>query len=96
MIKFGTACGSGLGSSFMLEMNIETVLKELGVDSSQVEVEHYDMGSTAPGLADVWFVGADLEDAAKDLGDVRILKSIIDMDELREKVTQACKDKNLI
>ncbi len=54
------------------------------------------MGSTAPGLADVWFVGADLEDAAKDLGDVRILKSIIDMDELREKVTQACKDKNLI
>ncbi|SIN86530.1 PTS system IIB component, L-Asc family [Carnobacterium alterfunditum] len=96
MIKFATACGSGLGSSFMLEMNIETVLKELKIDSSQVEVEHYDMGSTAFGLADVWFVGADLEDAAKDLGDVRVLKSIIDMNELREKVKQACKDKGLI
>lgn len=96
MIKFGTACGSGLGSSFMLEMNIETILHELGVDQSVVEVAHYDMGSTAPGLADVWFVGADLEDAARNLGDVRVLNSVIDMDELREKVAQACKDKNLI
>ena len=30
-MKFLTICGSGLGSSFMVQMNIEKVLKELGV-----------------------------------------------------------------
>lgn len=27
MLRIGTACGSGLGSSFMVQMNIESVLK---------------------------------------------------------------------
>lgn len=42
MLKIGTACGSGLGSSFMVQMNIESVLSDLNV--SDVEVEHYDLG----------------------------------------------------
>lgn len=96
MLKIGTACGSGLGSSFMLEMNIEKALKELGVDMGQVEVEHYDIGSVTPEAADVWFVASDLEDATKHLGDVRILNSIIDMDELNQKVEEVAKEKNLI
>ncbi|MFL2076524.1 PTS sugar transporter subunit IIB [Marinilactibacillus psychrotolerans] len=96
MLKIGTACGSGLGSSFMVQMNIEDILKELEVDMSKVEVEHYDMGSVTPEAADVWFVGADLADAASHLGDVRVLNSIIDMDELREKVTELAKEKGLI
>ena len=36
MLKIGTACGSGLGSSFMVQMNIESVLSDLNV--SDVEV----------------------------------------------------------
>lgn len=31
MLKIGTACGSGLGSSFMVQMNIESVLSDLNV-----------------------------------------------------------------
>ncbi|HEN8882156.1 TPA: hypothetical protein ACGNU7_001185 [Streptococcus agalactiae] len=65
MLRIGTACGSGLGSSFMVQMNIESILK-------------------------------DLEDSAGHLGDVRILNSIIDMDELRELVTGICQEKGLI
>lgn len=42
MLRIGTACGSGLGSSFMVQMNIESILKDLGV--TDVEVEHYDLG----------------------------------------------------
>lgn len=96
MLRIGTACGSGLGSSFMLEMNIEKVLQELGVDMSQVEVTHYDMGSVTEDAADVWFVGRDLEDATSHLEDVRVLNSIIDMDELKEKVEDVVKEKSLI
>lgn len=94
MLRIGTACGSGLGSSFMVQMNIESILKDLGV--SDVEVEHYDLGGADPNAADVWIVGRDLEDSAGHLGDVRILNSIIDMDELRELVTGICQEKGLI
>lgn len=94
MLRMGTACGSGLGSSFMVQMNIESILKELGV--SDVTVEHYDLGSASPSEADIWIVGRDLADSAGHLGDVRILNSIIDMDELRDLVTTICQEKGLI
>lgn len=83
-MRIAAVCGSGLGSSFMVEMNINSVLKELGITG--VEVSHYDVGSAAPELADVFFVGGDLADSVRHLGNVIVLNSIIDMDELREKV----------
>ncbi|CRH85504.1 PTS system ascorbate-specific transporter subunits IICB [Chlamydia trachomatis] len=94
MLRIGTACGSGLGSSFMVQMNIESILKELGV--SDVQVEHYDLGGADPSAADIWIVGRDLADSATHLGDVRILNSIIDMDELRELIMGICKEKGLV
>lgn len=93
-MKMAAVCGSGLGSSFMVEMNINSVLKELGVTG--VEVAHYDMGSATPDLADVFFVGGDLADSAQHLGNVVILDSIIDMDELREKVKAVCVKEGLL
>lgn len=89
-MKIAAVCGSGLGSSFMVEMNIKTLLKELGLET--VEVNHYDLGSTTPDLADIFFVAVDLADSAGHLGNVVVLNSIIDMDELKEKVTKACQN----
>lgn len=94
MLKIGTACGSGLGSSFMLEMNIQSILQKLGHDKA-VAVQHYDLGSASADQADVWVVGKDLENAAKHLGDVRSLNSIIDMNELEEVVKQILDDKQI-
>ena len=93
-MKFAAVCGSGLGSSFMVEMNIQSVLKDLGVEG--VEVAHYDMGSAAPALADTFFVGGDLADSAQHLGNVIVLNSIIDMDELKEKVQAECVKQGLL
>ena len=59
-MKFMAICGSGLGSSFMVEMNINKVLGELGV--SGVEVEHSDVSSAHPGAADVFFLARDIAD----------------------------------
>ncbi|MDR1568575.1 MAG: PTS sugar transporter subunit IIB [Streptococcaceae bacterium] len=94
MMRFAAVCGSGLGSSFMVEMNINTVLQKLGV--SDVEVAHYDMGSATPDLADVFFVASDLGDSAGHLGEVVVLDSIIDMDELTQKVQEVCVSKGLL
>ncbi|MBM7690498.1 PTS lactose transporter subunit IIB [Enterococcus ureilyticus] len=93
-MKMAAVCGSGLGSSFMVEMNINSVLNELEVTG--VEVAHYDMGSATPDLADVFFVGGDLADSAQHLGNVVVLDSIIDMDELREKVKAVCVEEGLL
>ncbi|MDN6106673.1 MAG: PTS sugar transporter subunit IIB, partial [Lactococcus sp.] len=60
-MRLAAVCGSGLGSSFMVEMNIQTILKELSI--SGVDVQHYDVGSASPDLADVFFVGGDLADS---------------------------------
>jgi len=93
-MKMAAVCGSGLGSSFMVEMNIKTILAELGLND--IEVNHYDVGSAAPDLADVFFVGGDLADSVQHLGNVVVLESIIDMEELREKVEKVVKEHHLI
>lgn len=90
MTKFLAVCSSGLGSSFMVHMNIEKVLKELGV--SGITVDHADLGSVARDDADTIFVGRDIAEAASGLGDdVVALDSIIDLAELRTKVDEAVK-----
>jgi PTS system ascorbate-specific IIB component len=89
-MKIAAVCGSGLGSSFMIEMNIQSILNQLGIDQSDIEVTHFDMGSAMPNSADHFFVGQDLADATEKLGQdkVTVLKSIIDKNELKEKVVQ--------
>lgn len=95
MLRIGTACGSGLGSSFMVQMNIEKLLKEKGIDKSAVDVEHYDLGGASADAADIWVVAQDLANSAQHLGDVRVLKSIIDMQELEVLVDEIIEEKGL-
>ena len=87
MTKFLAVCSTGLGSSFMVHMNIEEALKNLGING--IEVDHADLGSVGPGTADAIFVGKDIAESARGLGDVVVLDSIIDKDELRAKVAAA-------
>ena len=87
MTKFLAVCSTGLGSSFMVEMNIAKVLKDLGITG--IDVDHADLGSVSAGSADAIFVGRDIADAAAHLGDVVVLNSIIDLNELRDKVQAA-------
>ncbi len=88
-MKILAVCSTGLGSSFMTQLNIEKAVKELGV--KDVEVDHADLGSVSAGSADVIFVGRDIAEAAQGLGDVVALNSLIDMKEIREKTAAALK-----
>lgn len=93
-MKLMVVCGSGLGSSFMVEMNIKAILKELNI--SGLEVEHCDLGSATPGSADVFIGAKDMADSMTHLGEVVSLDSIIDKDELRQKISEVLKDKGII
>ncbi|GGB55635.1 PTS sugar transporter subunit IIB [Fictibacillus barbaricus] len=93
-MKILAVCGSGLGSSFMLEMNVQQILGELGV--SGIEVEHSDLSSATPDQADLFIAAKDIADGMGHLGEVIVIDSIIDMDGIRYKLKEALEKKGLI
>lgn len=83
-MKIMAVCGHGLGSSFMLEMNIKKALKQIGVEA---DVEHADLSSATPDAADLFVVGKDLASSITVPDNKKvILNSIIDKKELEEKL----------
>ncbi|MDO5696182.1 MAG: PTS sugar transporter subunit IIB [Eubacteriales bacterium] len=85
-MKIIAVCGHGLGSSFMLEMNIKKALAAIGVEA---EVEHSDLGSVRAEDADYFVMGHDIAGSAPVPAEkVIALKSIIDKAELEEKLRE--------
>ncbi len=85
-MKILAVCSSGLGSSFMLEMNIQEALGELGVTG--ITVEHSDLSSVTQDAADIFVMARDIAEGALGLEDMIVLNSIIDKNELKEKLQQ--------
>lgn len=86
--KIMCACGSGLGSSLMVEMNIQDVLRGMGIEG--VEVVHSTVSDVHPGAADLFVVGRDLADFVTDVPaeTVVVLTNIIDKAELEQKLSE--------
>lgn len=88
-MKIMAVCGSGLGSSFMLEMNVKKVLGKLGIEA---EVEHSDLSSVTENSADLFVMGRDIAESTSISKDkIVILESIISMPELEEKLEERLK-----
>ena len=86
-MKILVCCGSGLGSSFMIEMNIKKVLQEIGVEA---EVSHSDLSSASGIKADIYVGPRDIASQLTSLGGrVVSLNNMIDKNELREKIADA-------
>lgn len=96
-MKIIAVCQSGLGTSFMVEMNIKNALSDMGVDMDNFEVSHTDSGTVSPDMADYFFTEKTLADALTRIPQEKLilLDSIIDADELKEKVKELL-DKNKI
>jgi PTS system ascorbate-specific IIB component len=85
-MKLLVCCGSGLGSSFMIEMNIKKVLGELGI---KAEVEHTDLSSATGTKADIYIGTRDIASQLTSLGgEVVSLNSMIDLKELKTKLSE--------
>ncbi|MEZ2697531.1 PTS sugar transporter subunit IIB [Hafnia alvei] len=83
-MKIMAICGSGLGSSFMEEMNIKKVLKKMGVEA---DVEHSDLSSAIPSEADLFVMAKDIA-ASASIPDNQliVITNIIDINELETKL----------
>jgi PTS system ascorbate-specific IIB component len=82
MLEIKTACGVGMGTSLLLRMYTEDVLKELelearveAIDASQARGARADLILTSPALVETCSGGK---------AEVRAIKSFIDKDEIRE------------
>ncbi|SQB05860.1 PTS system transporter subunit IIB [Clostridium fallax] len=94
-MKILVCCGSGLGSSFMIEMNIEKVLSELNLTG--IEVSHSDLSSAKGIKADIYVGTRDIAVRLEGLGgEVVSLNNMIDMNELKEKLSATLKKLNYI
>ena len=87
MKKIMAVCGSGLGSSFMVELNITDALNELGL-SDQYEASHTSLSDVTPDDADFFVVGLDLANSATHLPNLIILNSLLDKNELKNKLKE--------
>ncbi|MDM6887803.1 PTS sugar transporter subunit IIB, partial [Enterobacter cloacae] len=83
-MKIMAICGSGLGSSFMVEMNIKKVLKRLDIDA---EVGHSDLSSATPGAADLFVMAKDIASSASvPENQLVVINNIIDINELEAQL----------
>ena len=80
-------CGSGLGTSFVMEMNVKKALTNLGITG--VEVEHSTIDDVMPGAADLFVCGADLLPNAEKAGKAIGLNNMISVDEMEQKLKAA-------
>lgn len=77
-------CGCGLGTSFIMEMNMQNALQELGV--TDVEVTHSTLDDVAEGAADLFVSSADLAHVAEGKGPVIGLKNLLDTEDYKAQL----------
>ena len=72
-MKIFTVCQSGLGTSFMVQMNIQQILEEVGVDTDNFQIDHTDVGSASGDMADYLFVEKTLQDALGSIPEEKLI-----------------------
>lgn len=96
MLKILMVCGAGLGSSFAMEMSVESVLKELGVKAS---LSHTDISSASGEQADIVIAAENFESQVKRYGmesELIFLNNLVDKKEIKEKLTPVLERENII
>ena len=85
--KILCCCGGGMGSSFMVQLNVEKYLKQTG--RTGIEVEHVSLGEISAQKFDLLIVGRDIAYNVREYPRIIELFRIMDMKELGEKIEQA-------
>lgn len=83
-MRIATLCGMGFGSSMMLKMFIEEILKDLGM---KAEVVPWDLGTFKGQQADIVVAPTDMEMHLRSTSaKVVLIKNLVDKKELRDKL----------
>ena len=69
-------CPAGLGSSLILQMNVEKALEKMG--RSEIKCSHSSLGDTYRGCADLLVVSSDVYDQVKDYAPTIAIHNLVD------------------
>ncbi|MBT2625163.1 MULTISPECIES: PTS sugar transporter subunit IIB [Bacillus] len=84
MKKILIVCGNGLGSSFIVEMNVKKIIEELNIEA---EVSHTDLTSSKTETADLYLGSTDIVSSLDDgTRTVAGLKNLLDQNEIKEAI----------
>ncbi|MEM1503973.1 PTS sugar transporter subunit IIB [Domibacillus sp. 8LH] len=83
-MKIMVVCGNGLGSSFIMEMNVKKALTEMG---KTADVDHTDLASAKTEQADIFIGAADIVGQLND-GSRKIvtLENMMSIPEIKSKL----------
>ncbi|MCP1310739.1 PTS sugar transporter subunit IIB [Paenibacillus tyrfis] len=83
-MKILCVCGLGQGTSLILRMNVESVLRELGVSA---DVEHTDVSSASGMAADHIITSNELAQSLQGhSANIVIVNNYFDLNEIKEKL----------
>jgi ascorbate PTS system EIIB component len=83
--KILCCCIAGMGSSFIVEMNLKKVLNKLNMND--VEVDHAGIYDAFSGSADLFICSSDVYEECLKAGDSIPLDRLTDLNELETKLT---------
>ncbi|MBH8601932.1 PTS sugar transporter subunit IIB [Thermoactinomyces sp. CICC 23799] len=83
-MKILVVCGNGLGSSFIMELNVKKALNELG---KEAEVGHTDLATARSEEADLYIGAQDiitqLDDGTRN---IVALENVMNLEEIKTKI----------
>jgi PTS system ascorbate-specific IIB component len=83
-MKIMVVCGNGLGSSFIMELNVKKALTEMG---KTAEVDHTDLASAKTEPADIYIGAADIVGQLDDGNRTIItLENMMNISEIKTKL----------
>jgi PTS system ascorbate-specific IIB component len=89
-MRIATLCGMGFGTSMMLKLFIDDILKAEGLKAEIIPV---DLGSFKGTQADIIVAPTDMERHLKDAkGRVVLIRNLVDKQEIKTKVLAAVQD----
>lgn len=94
MIKIVTACGAGMGSSLVLRMWTEDVIKEMGIDA---KVEAQDASGARSAKCDLVLTSHALLNVVTnpDCHETRWVTNYIDKGSIRKQLEEYCTEHNI-
>lgn len=91
MLQILVVCGAGLGSSFVCQMTVESVLKDLGIEA---KVDHSDISSAAGTRADIVMAAMNFKKQFEryDMeAETIFIERLVDKEEVKEKLIPVLK-----
>ena len=85
MLKVVTVCGLGVGSSLIMKLSVQDVLKNMDIAAT---VEHWDMGTLKGKEADIIVTTQDFKKHFVGQDNVIFIKNIVNKKEIQEKLEE--------